>query len=298
MTALNWIVKEAKKLKKAYPKRFATWKEYVAQASAIYASKHKKKSPVGKKKIGAVKSGGTNKSHKDTKSHNVNIKVVSGYTGTFRKGKNTTVHYTNEYRTKAPKKRSILNGTKKTSPGTFVNSNSLGLIYPQQKEIVVGKIGDVTKIKSLDNLIPNVKVKISRGRKYYGNTQVTSDIDVVNAFRKYFTKSKIETQEFAAAMFLDTQLKIIGVYMHTQGGLTSTVVDRRLILSAALQLGAVNIILAHNHPSGNLKPSAADIEMTKEMVAACKKLDLNLTDHVIITANSFTSIRQGGYFKW
>lgn len=54
-TALNWIVTEAKSLKKKYPKRFATWKEYVAQASAIYVSKHKGKSPVGKKrKIGST----------------------------------------------------------------------------------------------------------------------------------------------------------------------------------------------------------------------------------------------------
>lgn len=56
MNALKWITTEAKKLKKQYPKRFSTWKEYVAQASAIYASKHKGKSPVGKKKkIGYTK---------------------------------------------------------------------------------------------------------------------------------------------------------------------------------------------------------------------------------------------------
>lgn len=72
MKALEWITKEAKKLRKEYPKRFATWKEYVAQASAIYASKHKGKSPVGKKKIGATKSSST---HTDTKSHNINIKM-------------------------------------------------------------------------------------------------------------------------------------------------------------------------------------------------------------------------------
>ena len=101
MTALQWIVKEAKKLKKEYPKRFKTWREYVAQASAIYASKHKGKSPVGKKhavkkkaakkkavkkvarkkvsrkKVGAVSKRATTM-HKDTKSHNVNIKVMSG----------------------------------------------------------------------------------------------------------------------------------------------------------------------------------------------------------------------------
>jgi len=98
MTALQWIVKEAKKIKKEYPKRFAKWTEYVAQASAIYAKKHKGKSPVGKKKakVGAVKKKSAKKVakkvahkktakksparslHKDTKSHNVNIRVMSG----------------------------------------------------------------------------------------------------------------------------------------------------------------------------------------------------------------------------
>lgn len=84
MTALKWITTEAKKLRKQYPKRFATWREYVAQASAIYASKHKGKSPVGKKhKVGAVKKAAKkspvkSEYHKDTKSHNVNIRVMSG----------------------------------------------------------------------------------------------------------------------------------------------------------------------------------------------------------------------------
>jgi hypothetical protein len=84
MTALQWITKEAKKLRKEYPKRFATWREYVAQASAIYAKKHKGKSPVGKKhKVSGVKKKAVKKAtpksyHKDTKSHNVKISVMSG----------------------------------------------------------------------------------------------------------------------------------------------------------------------------------------------------------------------------
>ena len=84
MTALKWITTEAKKLKKKYPKK--EWKDLVKQASAMYAAKHKGKSPVGKKKtkksIGAVKKKATKKvatkTHKDTKNHNVNIRVVSG----------------------------------------------------------------------------------------------------------------------------------------------------------------------------------------------------------------------------
>ena len=87
MTALQWITTEAKKLKKKFPKK--EWKDLVAQASAIYSKKHKGKSPVGKKKskVGAVKKvtkkkNATKKAssiHKDTKSHNVRISVVSGF---------------------------------------------------------------------------------------------------------------------------------------------------------------------------------------------------------------------------
>ena len=94
-TALSWIIDEAKSLKKNYPKRFSTWKEYVAQASAIYASKHKGKSPVGKKKIAApakVKTAPARSTHKDTKSHNVNIRVMSG----MKKNKKIGAMYENK----------------------------------------------------------------------------------------------------------------------------------------------------------------------------------------------------------
>ena len=111
MTALQWIVKEAKKLKKEYPKRFASWKEYVAQASAIYAKKHKGKTPVGKKKVGAVKkkTAATRKkaatsTHKDTKSHNVRISVVSGIGSLMS-------HYKDQYGKLASKK--LLEKTKR-----------------------------------------------------------------------------------------------------------------------------------------------------------------------------------------
>jgi len=80
MTALQNIIKEAKSLRAKYPKRYSKWTDYVKQASAIYASKHKGKSPVGKKKATKKKVGvlKPNDKHKDSKSHNVNIRVVSG----------------------------------------------------------------------------------------------------------------------------------------------------------------------------------------------------------------------------
>jgi DNA repair protein RadC len=71
----------------------------------------------------------------------------------------------------------------------------------------------------------------------------------------------------------------------SKGGITGTVADPRLVLSVALKTAATGIILAHNHPSGNLQPSSADIEITKKIDSACMFLDIKLIDHIIISPN-------------
>lgn len=289
MTPLKWIVSEAKKLKKQYPKRFAKWTDYVAQASAIYASKHKGKSPIGKKKVGAVKKKAAKKSvklHKDTKSHNVNIKV-GGYEGTSKKGKYTNVHYTN----------SRIKGIK--TPSAYIKTiGKLSTNYPIQREIVVGKIGKISSVKTIENLIPNVKVKITRGRKFYKEPVITSIDTAAEVLKKYVSQSKLGTQEHAAIMYLDRQNRVIGVYLHTTGGITSTIIDVRLILAAALKLGATGLILSHNHPSGNLTPSQADIQMTNELIKAAKYHDISIVDHIILTPNNYRSMRENNDVKF
>ena len=100
MTALQWIIKEAKSLKSKYPKRFAKWTEYVAQASAIYASKHKGISPVGKKKVGAVKK-------KSASKKKVAKKVIRKKVA---KKKLTRVDYDKRYQAKKPGKRKSASG--------------------------------------------------------------------------------------------------------------------------------------------------------------------------------------------
>lgn len=86
MTALQWIVKEAKSIKKKYPKRFSKWTEYVAQASAIYASKHKGKSPVGKKKAAKKRKVAGVKASKEVKKvlAKKGLKMPHGYSTTKR----------------------------------------------------------------------------------------------------------------------------------------------------------------------------------------------------------------------
>tara|TARA_Y100001954_G_C15780629_1_gene589602 strand:- start:1016 stop:1327 length:312 start_codon:yes stop_codon:yes gene_type:complete len=80
----------------------------------------------------------------------------------------------------------------------------------------------------------------------------------------------------------------------SKGGLTGTVADPKIIFSIALALGAAALVLLHNHPSGNPKPSQSDINLTKNLVEAGKFLDLPVLDHIIIAGKSFSSFTDSG----
>lgn len=198
MTALQWIVKEAKAIKNKYPKRFSKWTEYVAQASAIYASKHKGKSPVGKKKpsiikkaaskvkklvkkakdayyegyneaakksnplmvkkrkVGAapkkkavpkkvakkvVKKSAPKKSvslHKDTKSHNVNIKVMSGIHKTKRSQNQEMIKKYNDTKNEILKQEQYLINWK------FALKSNKG--FPANIQIIKTRISEIKKL--------------------------------------------------------------------------------------------------------------------------------------------------------
>ncbi|WP_271392530.1 RadC family protein [Aequorivita sinensis] len=90
-------------------------------------------------------------------------------------------------------------------------------------------------------------------------------------------------------LYLNNSNKIIKSVQLSKGGITGTVVDIRLAFKEALQIGAVGIIMAHNHPSGTLKPSQADIQLTKKLKVAGESLDIKVLDHLIITEKAYFS---------
>ena len=90
-------------------------------------------------------------------------------------------------------------------------------------------------------------------------------------------------------LYLNNSNKVIKNAQLSKGGITGTLVDVRLVFKEALQLGAVGIILAHNHPSGTLKPSQADIQLTKKMKIAGDSLDIKVLDHLIVTEKAYFS---------
>ncbi len=90
-------------------------------------------------------------------------------------------------------------------------------------------------------------------------------------------------------LYLNNANRVQFQYQVSKGGLTSTLVDVRMILKKALELGAVGLILAHNHPSGNLQPSQADIQITRKTKKAASIMDIKLLDHLIVHGSEYYS---------
>ncbi|MET6989793.1 RadC family protein [Sediminicola arcticus] len=90
-------------------------------------------------------------------------------------------------------------------------------------------------------------------------------------------------------VYLNNANKVMHTALLSKGGITGTLVDVRLVLKKALELGAVGLILAHNHPSGTLKPSEADKQVTSKLRTAAEAFDIKVLDHVIITQQDYFS---------
>lgn len=95
-------------------------------------------------------------------------------------------------------------------------------------------------------------------------------------------------------LYLNNSNTVIHQELLSKGGITGTLVDVRLVIKRALELGAIGLILAHNHPSGTLKPSEADKQLTVKIQSAAKALDLKILDHLIITEGDYYSFADQG----
>ena len=100
--------------------------------------------------------------------------------------------------------------------------------------------------------------------------------------------------EVFAVLFLNQANKIKSFQVISKGGLTGTVADPRVIFSRALAEGATSIVLSHNHPSGNLRPSRADEELTQKLKHAGSFLDIRLLDHIIVSEEGYYSFADEG----
>jgi DNA repair protein RadC len=119
--------------------------------------------------------------------------------------------------------------------------------------------------------------------------KITKDEDAINVIRQFYGDD-IEIFESCFILLLNNSNITIGYAKISQGGITGTVVDTRLIAKYAIESLATGVILCHNHPSGSLKPSEADISTTKKVKDGLKIFDIVLLDHIILTKDSYSTI--------
>src|SRR5687767_1101386 len=137
-------------------------------------------------------------------------------------------------------------------------------------------------------------LELGRRRQTTGLLQkpvITNSTDVATYLQALL---KDYRQEVFAVVFLNRANKINHFEIVSEGGITGTVADPRIILRKALEENAVSLILCHNHPSGNLKPSIADQELTIKIKEAAKYFDIKILDHMIVSDAGYFSFADEG----
>ena len=133
------------------------------------------------------------------------------------------------------------------------------------------------------NVKPSLRPKINASKDTY-------DVLIQN-----WDSSKIEFIEQFKAMFLNRANRVLGIMEISTGGVSGTVADPKVIFGAALKANASGLIVAHNHPSGNLKASQSDIDLTRKLKEGGKLLEIQLLDHVIVTTEGYFSFADEGF---
>jgi len=120
----------------------------------------------------------------------------------------------------------------------------------------------------------------------FPQNRITQPQDLYDQFKSLFHN---DVKEKFVVFWLNSQNRVIGFEVVTEGTLDSSVVHPREVFRGAIVATCRNIIIAHNHPSGNLEPSNEDISITKKLVESGKIIEINVFDHIIFTNSGYTS---------
>lgn len=123
---------------------------------------------------------------------------------------------------------------------------------------------------------------------------ISTSADAYEELKEWFPEDTISLQERFVVIYLNRANKVLGAFLASSGGITGTVADPRLIMSVAFKTAAVGIMLAHNQPSGNLKPSIADKLLPRKIQEAGNFLDIQLIDHLILCSTGYFSLADEG----
>ncbi|ASK29024.1 hypothetical protein CEY12_02385 [Chryseobacterium sp. T16E-39] len=170
-----------------------------------------------------------------------------------------------------------------------VNNNWHELSLLSIKELM--KFKGIGEVKAL-SIATSLEIGRRRSRQEISDKPVISNSnDAYVIFKNHL--SDLRTEEFWA-VFLNQSNKVVQISQLTQGGISQSIVDVRVLFKIALDNFSTGIIIAHNHPSGSLKPSHEDLKITQKVKEGGLFLNIQLLDHLIITQNTYFSFSDEG----
>lgn len=153
---------------------------------------------------------------------------------------------------------------------------------------------ETTTVKSNWQIVSEIELIYRTKVKSSERPHITSSRYAYDLLIKTWDANKIQFFEQFKILLLNQSNRVLGIYEVSSGGISGTVVDLRLVFSAALKANATGIIMVHNHPSGQTTASSADKVITNKVREAGKLLDIVLLDHLIITSESYYSFADQG----
>lgn len=144
------------------------------------------------------------------------------------------------------------------------------------------------------NSVSEVEITYRPKFKASERPQISSSDQAFQLLRRQWNLDKIELVEEFKIVLLNRQNRVLGVADISTGGVSATVVDPKIIFAIALKANASALILAHNHPSGSLKASYADIAQTEKLKKGALLLEMTIWDHIILTSDGFLSFADEG----
>ncbi len=138
------------------------------------------------------------------------------------------------------------------------------------------------------------EIKLSYSHNGLDNIKITDSNSAYKTLIDNWDLDTIQLQEEFKVLLLNRANVVLGIYNLSKGGVSGTMVDIKLLLASAIKANASSIIIAHNHPSGNLKPSENDTRLTRKIKDGAKLLDVTLLDHLVVTKDSYYSFSDEG----
>ena len=147
---------------------------------------------------------------------------------------------------------------------------------------------------SIFNQVAEIQISYRNDVPAYQRPKVTSSDDAYRYFMKHWEQDQFDYCEKFKVMLLNRANLVMGIMTISSGGIAGTVADPKMVFGPALKTATSSILLGHNHPSGNLKPSEADIRLTQKLKEAGQLLDLPILDHLILTRDGHYSFADEG----